>query len=162
MFWDSDTKYPSRKYVDLLWTSCAKYSVWNPSYDNIQVGGYGQVPFSTADSIVTQVGDYGVINRETGQFDRNGNIYEEGFVPSHPGKHAPREYSGSTGVISVTSLNARAVRVVPSINMDAQVAKLKFQVLRRLSIQGKIHVTFYPHIGPMGFLKRYRRGVSSV
>lgn len=48
----------SRKYVDLIFYASSKYGNWDPSKH-------------------IQVGDYGVINRRTGQFEKEGNVFDD-------------------------------------------------------------------------------------
>jgi len=50
----------SRKFIDLIYESSTKYANWDPP---VQI----------------QVGDYGIINNDTGAFERSGNIYDEHF-----------------------------------------------------------------------------------
>lgn len=75
-----------------------------------------------------EVGDYGLLERDTGQFIYHGNIYKEGILSPLEEDYAPRGSNGSKGVISITSLNAKAINVGPAFNVNAQVARLKFQV----------------------------------
>ncbi|CAE6480848.1 unnamed protein product, partial [Rhizoctonia solani] len=49
---------PSRKYVDLIFKVSGKYGNWDPPR-------------------IVEVGDWGVIERETGSFIREGNIFED-------------------------------------------------------------------------------------
>ncbi|KIJ60774.1 hypothetical protein HYDPIDRAFT_116833 [Hydnomerulius pinastri MD-312] len=53
-----EKKYESRKFIDLVLSSTSKWANWDPS-----------APIN--------VGDYGDINKETGGFVREGNIYDD-------------------------------------------------------------------------------------
>ncbi|KAH7925720.1 hypothetical protein BV22DRAFT_1064371 [Leucogyrophana mollusca] len=53
-------KFASRKYVDLIRQTTAKWANWDPA-------------------IPVRVGNYGEINTETGELDVEGNIYDENF-----------------------------------------------------------------------------------
>ncbi|EGN97520.1 hypothetical protein SERLA73DRAFT_110780 [Serpula lacrymans var. lacrymans S7.3] len=55
-------KYASRKYVDLIRQTSAKWANWDPP-------------------IPVQPGDYGTIDKETGEFLKEGNIYDPDFAP---------------------------------------------------------------------------------
>ncbi|KAG8903122.1 hypothetical protein FRB99_003724 [Tulasnella sp. 403] len=50
----------SRKYVDLILNASSKYANWDPG-------------------VPVEVGDYGSINKDTGLFDYEGNIFSEAF-----------------------------------------------------------------------------------
>ncbi|KAI0063935.1 hypothetical protein BV25DRAFT_1853802 [Artomyces pyxidatus] len=66
--WYRETKEASRKYVDLMWYKTTKFANWDPSKK-------------------IQIGDYGLIDKETGVFEPEGNIYDEPtIIPS--GLHA--------------------------------------------------------------------------
>ncbi|KAJ8586625.1 hypothetical protein M405DRAFT_864435 [Rhizopogon salebrosus TDB-379] len=54
------TEYASRKFIDLILSATSKWANWDPL-----------TPIST------QVGDYGLIDKETGEFQAQGNIYNE-------------------------------------------------------------------------------------
>jgi len=72
----------SRKFIDLIFQASAKWANWNPPYQ-------------------IKVGDYGKIDEKTGEFDREGNIYEDTnifqdeniakLVKEYPPQPAPRE-----------------------------------------------------------------------
>jgi len=53
-------QYESRKFIDLILTATSRWANWNPS---------GEI----------KVGDYGKINKETGEFVWEGNIYSTHF-----------------------------------------------------------------------------------
>lgn len=50
-------KNPSRKYIELIHSTSSKWANWDPPH-------------------LIKVGDYGTTDRETGKFQREGNIYE--------------------------------------------------------------------------------------
>ncbi|KAJ7894794.1 hypothetical protein B0H13DRAFT_2035647 [Mycena leptocephala] len=51
-------KYASRKYVDLILEVSSKWANWDPPHP-------------------IKIGDYGTIDKETGRFEKDGNVYED-------------------------------------------------------------------------------------
>ncbi|KAJ7688769.1 hypothetical protein B0H14DRAFT_3052155 [Mycena olivaceomarginata] len=51
-------KYASRKYIDLIQAASSKWANWDPPHP-------------------IKVGDYGTVDKDTGRFEKDGNIYED-------------------------------------------------------------------------------------
>ncbi|KAJ6532885.1 hypothetical protein DFH09DRAFT_1043901 [Mycena vulgaris] len=51
-------KYASRKYIDLIQVATSKWASWDPPHP-------------------IKVGDYGTVDKATGQFEKDGNIYDD-------------------------------------------------------------------------------------
>ncbi|KAJ7659221.1 hypothetical protein DFH06DRAFT_1195307 [Mycena polygramma] len=51
-------KYASRKYIDLILEASSKWASWDPPHS-------------------IKVGDYGTIDKDTGRFEKDGNVYED-------------------------------------------------------------------------------------
>ncbi|EJC97437.1 uncharacterized protein FOMMEDRAFT_36211, partial [Fomitiporia mediterranea MF3/22] len=85
-----------QKYIDLVKSATDKYANWDPS-----------IPISA--------GDYGSINRLTGQFERHGNIYREeeirGITSNFPPATGPE-----VDDYQILSTNARKVKVGPEVH----------------------------------------------
>jgi len=64
-------KNPSRKYIDLIHSTSSKWANWNPP---------NQI----------KVGDYGLVNRETGEFEKDGNIYDDEATAELMAHHPPQ------------------------------------------------------------------------
>ncbi|KAJ6629834.1 hypothetical protein B0H10DRAFT_2208392 [Mycena sp. CBHHK59/15] len=64
-------KYASRKYTDLIQTVSSKWANWDPPHP-------------------VKVGDYGTLDKETGQFERDGNIYEDASTATLAADHPPQ------------------------------------------------------------------------
>ncbi|KAJ6589440.1 hypothetical protein B0H19DRAFT_923319 [Mycena capillaripes] len=56
-------KYASRKYIDLVLAVSSKWANWDPPHP--------------IEARTGTVGDYGTIDKETGRFEKDGNIYED-------------------------------------------------------------------------------------
>ncbi|KAL5531015.1 hypothetical protein ACEPAG_3891 [Sanghuangporus baumii] len=65
-----EKKTASRKFIDLIKTAVSKLANWEPS-------------------IPIEAGDFGTLNHETGQFERQGNIYKEVEIKSITSKFPP-------------------------------------------------------------------------
>ncbi|KAJ7202595.1 hypothetical protein GGX14DRAFT_370161 [Mycena pura] len=63
-------KYASRKYIDLIHGVTAKWASWDPPH-----------PIT--------VGDYGTIDKETGRFEVDGNIYDDPVTAALAAAHPP-------------------------------------------------------------------------
>ncbi|KAF8203544.1 hypothetical protein K438DRAFT_1580723 [Mycena galopus ATCC 62051] len=63
-------KFESRKYIDLIQTASSKWANWDPPHP-------------------IKVGDYGTINAETGEFEKDGNIYEDASTAVLAASHPP-------------------------------------------------------------------------
>jgi len=62
----------SRKYSDLIFAAEAKWATWDPT-------------------ITINVGDYGTIDKKTGYFEKEGNIYSHPNIVEMAAKHPPVE-----------------------------------------------------------------------
>ncbi|KAF7334622.1 hypothetical protein MVEN_02292500 [Mycena venus] len=68
-------KYASRKYIDLILEVSSKWASWDPPHP-------------------IKVGDYGTIDKATGRFEKDGNIYDDpnlSFVRDHQPEILPPE-----------------------------------------------------------------------
>jgi len=63
-------KNPSRKFIELIHATSSKWANWDPPH-------------------LIKVGDYGTIDRETGKFQKEGNIYEDTTMTQLTDKHKP-------------------------------------------------------------------------
>jgi len=91
-------KNPARKYVDLILAASGKWAHWNPP-DKLKVG------------------DYGTVDKETGQFQKDGNIYKEVTTASLAALHPP--HSGTpenTIVISSRGVKHRDLILGAEVN----------------------------------------------
>ena len=93
-----DNHSTSRKFIDLIYKASNKWANWNPPYEiKVRVS----VSYLRIDYRTLQVGDYGRPDKQTGQFNREGNIYDDmhiyedasiaGLVKDHPPQLAARE-----------------------------------------------------------------------
>ncbi|KAJ7479504.1 hypothetical protein FB451DRAFT_161592 [Mycena latifolia] len=92
-------KYASRKYIDLIQTASSKWASWDPPHP-------------------IKVGDYGTIDRETGRFDKDGNIYDDpatkALMAHHPAeKLAPDEQL----VIASETATKRELSLGPQVSV---------------------------------------------
>lgn len=72
-FWPN--KEASRKFVDLINRATSQYVNWDSSI-TCEVSAPAKPLFSYLPS-ATQVGDYGTLDRTSGEFVKEGNIYRE-------------------------------------------------------------------------------------
>jgi len=63
-------KNPSRKFIELIHATSSKWANWDPPNP-------------------IKVGDYGTIDRETGQFQKDGNVYEDETTAHLADNHKP-------------------------------------------------------------------------
>lgn len=109
-FWKG--KNASRKFIDLIWKSSTKYAVWDPAYAEIQVG------------------DYGALDKDTGHFEKAGNIFRtpelEHLVRDHQ-QPSIKDDPKSDNVMTITSLNAKKVDIDTALSVNAQVAQASFK-----------------------------------
>lgn len=89
-------KLAPRKYIDLIKSATDKYANWDPS-------------------IPIEAGDYGKVNKYSGQFEKQGNIYrDEGIM------HITSKYMPITGPevddYQIHSMNARTISLGPDVH----------------------------------------------
>lgn len=120
-FWEG--KYASRKFIDLLWKSCSKWAVWDPASVAISASP-PPFPLTIVDQGSLQIGDYGTVEKETGHFEREGNIFTTPELAEIVKGHEAKLQSSSEDVIFATSLNTRKVEVGTGFTANAQVAQV--------------------------------------
>ncbi|KAF8126282.1 hypothetical protein EV363DRAFT_1348183 [Boletus edulis] len=112
-------KYDSRKFIDLIRATTSKWANWDPPRE-------------------IKVGDIGKINRQTGEFDWQGNIYDESFQERFGDsldinlQHAhlqPVRLERTDDYIAVSSRGVSVKVVDLSVGVDAHAAaNVKLQV----------------------------------
>jgi len=109
--WKRNEKLASRKFIDLIWRTSSKWAVWDPPSNGINLG------------------DYGRLNKDTGAFERRGNIYTNPEFADFLGSPDPQgELIDNTDeVICIASRNAKSVSVEAEAAADVQVAQAAFQ-----------------------------------
>ncbi|KAF7342639.1 hypothetical protein MSAN_02020700 [Mycena sanguinolenta] len=93
---------PSRKYVDLINRASAKYASWDPAK-------------------LIRAGDYGKIDRKTGQFQKEGSIYDT-HCPDDVAALAARYPPVTTDAVqefSVSSLNVKKIKYSAGVQVQA-------------------------------------------
>ncbi|KAJ7818004.1 hypothetical protein B0H14DRAFT_2840812 [Mycena olivaceomarginata] len=63
-------KYASRKYIYLILAASSKWANWDPPHP-------------------IKVGDYGTVDKDTGRFEKDGNIYEDAATAALAADHPP-------------------------------------------------------------------------
>ncbi|KAJ7759647.1 hypothetical protein B0H16DRAFT_1534018 [Mycena metata] len=63
-------KYASRKYIDLIREVSSKWASWDPPH-------------------LIRVGDYGTVDKDTGRFEKDGNIYDDPAIATLSLDHQP-------------------------------------------------------------------------
>jgi hypothetical protein len=97
-----DKPTTSRKFIDLIFHASSKWANWNPPHE-------------------IKVGDYGKLDRQTGEFKRKGNIYEDEsmaeLVKDHPPKPAAREevYIAASAKVTRNELTLGAEVEIPGL-----------------------------------------------
>jgi hypothetical protein len=81
---------PSHKYVDLILAVSSKWANFDPP-KSIEVCVSIKLQLLIFTSIYRQVGDYGTINRDTGQFEKEGNIYRDKTTAQLVSEYPPKE-----------------------------------------------------------------------
>ncbi|KAL5536603.1 hypothetical protein ACEPAF_426 [Sanghuangporus sanghuang] len=94
----STRKYASRKFTDIILSAVSKWPNWDPS-------------------IPIEAGDYGRVDRKSGQFEREGNIYRDPDVA-----HIASQFPPSTGprvdTHRIHSMDVRRVTVAPDVHAN--------------------------------------------
>ncbi|TCD66518.1 hypothetical protein EIP91_001294 [Steccherinum ochraceum] len=142
MFW-THTK-SSRKFIDLIYNATTKWANWDPSESY-------------------QAGDFGDIDKETGRFQKQGNIYVDNRT-SHIAIQYPKEqgppvdtYIASSERVHGLGLNAGAhADVVPAANISFQ-GKWKFNARR-----GALLAMYKPYMTKLPDLLLLDRRLSSM
>lgn len=132
-FWER--KFASRKFVDLIWKSSSKWAVWDPASVNITVS---PAPPQRTDMLtLRQIGDYGRVDKETGCFEREGNIFRRPELADIVNGYETNPQLAKEDVVYATSLNARRVDVTAGFAVNAPMAqvalKVSHAILRNLS-----------------------------
>ncbi|KAF9230414.1 hypothetical protein BU15DRAFT_83661 [Melanogaster broomeanus] len=111
----------SRKFVDLILTASSKWANWDP-------------PKSI------NVGDYGTISKETGEFEREGNIYSEDF------QRLLDEWSANIDVREATLQPVVSARddqlIISSAGAHAKQAQIAADVNVQSLANAGLHVNF--------------------
>lgn len=147
--WARKPKASQRRFIDLIWTASNKWAVWDPPSEIVNVGHPVTDLIAGLIDGTPQLGDYGGINEESGNFECEGNIFQNpecadavAIVPS------TSSASRSTDrLLCITSAGARQVSPEGKFAVDAQDASLEFEVSRASWL---LHHTHSPH--PTGCL----------
>ncbi|EJC99392.1 uncharacterized protein FOMMEDRAFT_170410 [Fomitiporia mediterranea MF3/22] len=86
----------SRKYIDLVKSATDKYASWEPSLPIVP-------------------GDYGLVDRRSGQFEKHGNIYQEEDIKDLTLKYPP-ETGPEVDDYRIHSTNTRTVTLGPDVH----------------------------------------------
>jgi len=127
MFWFNNNNRESRKYVDLINQAESKWGNWDP------------------DVQYAKVGDYGVINKETGAFEVHGNIEKE-----YPGLWAGAEEGQINNFTRINSKGASVAEVV---------AAPEVKVPTVADISAKFNIKFSGQRGAVLFMHKPRQTV---
>ena len=66
--------------------------------------------------VVTQVGDYGTVDKETGQFEKEGNIYEDADISKLVAEHPPHIAAPENSwIVSSSSVKRREIILAPEL-----------------------------------------------
>ena len=95
-------KNPSRKFIDLIRDVSSKWANWDPP-NQIKVSIFRSPSGGTQLHYHSQVGDYGTINKETGQFEVDGNIYEDPSIVNLTAAHPPLQTCPENSFIASSS-----------------------------------------------------------
>ncbi|EJC99695.1 uncharacterized protein FOMMEDRAFT_142664 [Fomitiporia mediterranea MF3/22] len=94
----SSKKTASRKYIDLIKYSSNKWANWDPSNP-------------------VEAGDYGGVNKESGEFERQGNLYRDSTIAEITARYPPI-YNSETTDYQYHSLNTRTTKLKAQFNPD--------------------------------------------
>lgn len=72
--WSAFEQNAPRKFIDLIWRKRKRFPVWDPSTESVRVSSKLRHPSKLKFSL-RKVGDYGQIDKNTGSFRCEGNIY---------------------------------------------------------------------------------------
>ncbi|KAG8897555.1 hypothetical protein FRB99_008065 [Tulasnella sp. 403] len=118
---------PARKFSDLVFSASSKYPNWDPPRP-------------------IKVGEYGVLNPDTAEFEREGNIYDDpDFANIVKGK--PPEPSPAEDRIVITSNHVKGRELGLSGDLDATIAEASFKWEWTFGRHAAaILVAFYPRL----------------
>ncbi|KAJ7113159.1 hypothetical protein C8R44DRAFT_797262 [Mycena epipterygia] len=92
-------KYASRKYIDLIQTASSKWASWDPPHP-------------------IKVGDYGTLDKETGRFEKDGNVYEDAATAAMAVDHQPHLAARDESmVIASESAQKREFSLGPQVSI---------------------------------------------
>ncbi|KAL5501047.1 hypothetical protein ACEPAH_9434 [Sanghuangporus vaninii] len=94
----SSRKYASRKFSDIILNAVSKWANWDPS-------------------ITIEAGDYGHIDKRTGQFEREGNIYRDPEV-AHIALNFPPLKGPQVNTLEIRSMDVRGVTINPDVHAN--------------------------------------------
>ncbi|KAL5514046.1 hypothetical protein ACEPAG_2807 [Sanghuangporus baumii] len=94
----SSRKYASRKFTDIILNAVSKWANWDPS-------------------IPIEAGDYGRIDKRTGQFEREGNIYRDPEV-AHIASVFPPLRGPQVNSLEIHSMDVSGVTVNPDVHAN--------------------------------------------
>ncbi|OCB91508.1 hypothetical protein A7U60_g1243 [Sanghuangporus baumii] len=94
----SSRKYASRKFSDIILNAVSKWANWDPS-------------------ITIEAGDYGQIDKRTGQFEREGNIYRDPEV-AHIASKFPPLRGPQVNTLEIHSMDVRGITVSPDVHAN--------------------------------------------
>ncbi len=84
-------------FVDLIHETSNCFGNWSPNRSiRVRASWFRRHVFRLLSGALPQVGDYGVVNRETGEFDKEGSIYDEEFRPDLAIKRNYPVFEGAT------------------------------------------------------------------
>ncbi|KAJ7719437.1 hypothetical protein DFH07DRAFT_314285 [Mycena maculata] len=93
-------KYVSRKYVDLIHAASSKWANWDPPHP-------------------IKVGDYGTIDKDTGGFEKEGNIYEYAATAALAANYPPETTAPDDEmVIASETAQKRHFSLGPQVNVS--------------------------------------------
>lgn len=158
---DSEEKSIARKYVEHIRDNYGEYGIWGASPTAIKVSRCQPLCRLRTEFLYQKVGDYGSIDVKTGEFEREGNIYEMTeqsvvkLLADHQEKDEWREKT-----IQVTSRDTEDISVVPA-SLDLGGGTVQFHVrVTMFHIQLHTHDYSYHRIGRLPFIEQHERNSS--
>lgn len=140
-------------YVDLLYRTSSQFAVWEPAPSLIQVrlSDINRRTPSMCQSDILQVGDYGDVDRLSGQFEPHGNIFTDPTFREQYKDYPPvvRPF-GSAAITTITSENTKARNAKErdlgaSGIVDNQTEALALQVVHSITSQDTLSTDSYIH-----------------
>ncbi|KAJ7025922.1 hypothetical protein C8F04DRAFT_1126770 [Mycena alexandri] len=92
-------KYASRKYIDLIQAVSSKWASWDPPHP-------------------IKVGDYGTVDKDTGRFEKDGNIYDDPAIAALSLDHQPETLAPDEKIIFTSQTeNSSEFKLSPEVKI---------------------------------------------
>ena len=130
-------KRAGRKYVDIIHKAGGIWANWQPSI-SIQVSLVIPVEGIAILNTRLQAGHYGLIDKETGEFQRQGNIFHDPELAAIVSKYLPLTVCPAVDVYVLRSFDARNVDISPEAHVYVKQFLLRISIAELITSQERL------------------------